>query len=160
MKVADNKVVTIDYTLKDDQDSVIDTSAGHEPLSYIQGAGNLIPGLEKALVGKAPGDSVQVSIPPDEAYGDRDESLVQAIPRSRFERTEEIEVGMQFQTEGQAGAQLVTVVSVDGDDIAVDANHPLAGMTLNFDVKVVDVRDATQEEISHGHVHGPGGHHH
>jgi FKBP-type peptidyl-prolyl cis-trans isomerase SlyD len=160
MKIAKNKVVTIDYTLKDDQNSVIDTSEGQEPLSYIHGAGNLIPGLEKALSGKEPGDALQVSVAPDEAYGTRDEALVQAIPRTRFERADEIEVGMQFQTGSDSGSQVVTVVGVDGDNISIDGNHPLAGMTLNFDVKIVDVRDATPDEITHGHVHGPGGHQH
>lgn len=160
MQIATNTVVTIDYTLKDDAQSVLDTSEGQEPLSYIHGIGNLIPGLEKALAGKSEGDRVQVTVPPEEAYGDRDEALLQAIPRERFERANEIEVGMQFHTQSDDGMQVVTVVGVDGDNITIDGNHPLAGKTLHFDVEIVGVREASAEEISHGHVHGPGGHHH
>ncbi len=160
MQIATNTVVTIDYTLKDDDQSVLDTSQGQEPLSYIHGIGNLIPGLEKALAGKSEGDRVQVTIPPEEAYGKRDEDLLQAIPRERFERANEIEVGMQFHTQSDEGMQVVTVVGVDGDNITIDGNHPLAGKTLHFDVEIVGVREASAEEISHGHAHGPGGHHH
>jgi FKBP-type peptidyl-prolyl cis-trans isomerase SlyD len=160
MQIATNTVVTIDYTLKDDDQSVLDTSQGQEPLSYIHGIGNLIPGLEKALAGKSEGDRVQVTIPPDDAYGERDEDLLQAIPRERFERANEIEVGMQFHTQSDEGMQVVTVVGVDGDNITIDGNHPLAGKTLHFDVQIVGVREASAEEISHGHVHGEGGHHH
>lgn len=160
MQIATNTVVTIDYTLKDDDQSVLDTSQGQEPLSYIHGIGNLIPGLEKALAGKSEGDRVQVTIPPDDAYGERDEDLLQAIPRERFERANEIEVGMQFHTQSDQGMQVVTVVDVDGDNITIDGNHPLAGKTLHFDVQIVGVREASAEEISHGHVHGAGGHHH
>lgn len=160
MQIAKHKVATIDYTLTDANNSVIDTSEGGEPLSYIHGIGNIIPGLEAALAGKNPGDSIQVSIPPGDAYGERDDSLTQAVPRERFESPESIEVGMQFHTEGDAGPMVVTVVDVSNESITVDANHPLAGMTLNFAVTVREVRDATEEELSHGHVHGPGGHHH
>jgi FKBP-type peptidyl-prolyl cis-trans isomerase SlyD len=160
MQIATNTVVTIDYTLKDDDQSVLDTSQGQEPLSYIHGIGNLIPGLEKALAGKSEGDRVQVTIAPDDAYGERDEDLLQAIPRERFERANEIEVGMQFHTQSDEGMQVVTVVGVDGDNITIDGNHPLAGKTLHFDVQIVGVREASADEISHGHVHGEGGHHH
>lgn len=160
MKIAKHKVATIDYTLTDEQKNVLDTSDGTEPLTYLHGAGNLIPGLEKALSGKGPGESLSVSVPPDEAYGERDESLFQTVPLDRFESPDEVKVGMRFQAESSAGPQVVTVVDVSDNQVTIDGNHPLAGMTLNFDVKVVDVRDATQEEISHGHVHGPGGHHH
>ncbi len=160
MQIATNTVVTIDYTLKDDDQSVLDTSQGQEPLSYIHGIGNLIPGLEKALAGKSEGDRVQVTISPDDAYGERDEDLLQAIPRERFERANEIEVGMQFHTQSDEGMQVVTVVGVDGESITIDGNHPLAGKTLHFDVQIVGVREASAEEISHGHVHGAGGHQH
>lgn len=160
MQIANNTVVTIDYTLKDDDQSVLDTSQGQEPLSYIHGIGNLIPGLEKALAGKSEGDRMEVTIAPDEAYGERDDELLQAIPRERFERADEIQVGMQFHTQSDEGMQVVTVVDVDGDNITIDGNHPLAGKTLHFDVRIVGVREASAEEISHGHAHGPGGHHH
>lgn len=160
MQIAKHKVVTIDYTLTDQHGSVIDSSRGDEPLAYIQGTGNIIPGLENALEGKAAGDAVSVSIPPEEGYGPRQDELRQAVPRERFDTEEQIEVGMRFQTMSEQGMQVVTVVAVDADHVTIDANHPLAGETLNFDVTIVEVRDATEEELEHGHVHGPGGHHH
>lgn len=161
MQVAKHKVVTIDYTVKDTAGDVIDSSDGGEPLAYIHGTGNLIPGLESALEGKSEGDSVNASIPPEQAYGERDEDLVQAVPRELFQTGEqELHPGMRFQAQSDEGPQVVTVVEVGDEEVTVDANHPLAGATLNFDVTVVGVRDATSEELDHGHVHGPGGHHH
>lgn len=160
MQISKHKVATIDYTLTDKSSTVIDSSDGGEPLSYIHGIGNIIPGLEAALAGKNPGDTLKVSIPPADAYGERDPSLTQTVSRDRFESAEDIRVGMQFQAESEAGPMVVTVVDITDENVVVDGNHPLAGMTLNFDVKVLDVRDATEEELNHGHVHGPGGHHH
>lgn len=159
MQISKHKVVTMDYTLRDTEGTVIDSSEGQEPLAYIHGTGNIIPGLEQALEGKQAGDSLSVSIAPDEAYGDRDESLLQVVPRNLFD-VPDVESGMQFQTQSESGPQIVTVVAVTEEEVTVDANHPLAGITLNFDVEVVDVRDATEDELSHGHVHGPGGHQH
>jgi len=161
MQIATNSVVLIDYTLTNDQGNVIDTSSGREPLAYLQGHQNIIPGLESALEGKSAGDRVQVSIAPAEGYGERDESLSQAVPRQMFEDADQITVGMQFHTQTEQGhQQVVTVTAVDAEHVTVDANHPLAGETLNFDVTVVEVREALPEELAHGHVHGPGGHHH
>jgi len=159
MRIAKHKVVSIDYTLTDD-DKIIDTSKGSEPLTYIHGTGNLIPGLEKALAGKAPGDALEVTIPPEEGYGAHDESLLEVLPRSKFTAEQEVQVGMQFYAEGGSDVQVITVVGVEGDSVTIDGNHPLAGRTLNFAVKVVDVRNATPEEVIHGHVHGPNGHDH
>jgi FKBP-type peptidyl-prolyl cis-trans isomerase SlyD len=159
MQVADQKIVSIDYTLTNDDGEVLDSSQGREPLHYLHGAGNIIPGLERALTGKSPGDAVQAKIPPTEAYGEKDPQLVQAVPRDRFP-AKDVTVGMQFQAQGGGQTRIVTVVAIDPQNVTIDANHPLAGQTLNFDVKVVDVRDATSEELSHGHVHGPGGHQH
>lgn len=159
MQISKHKVVTMDYTLSDDNGTVIDSSRESEPLSYIQGTGNIIPGLETALEGKAAGDKVNVSIDPADGYGERDESLLQVVPRNLF-NVDSVEVGMFFETQSQAGAQVVTVVGVTDEEVTVDANHPLAGKTLNFDVDVVEVRDASEEELEHGHVHGPGGHEH
>ena len=159
-EVAKDKIVSIDYTLTGDNGQVLDTSQGREPLAYLHGAGNIIPGLESALEGKSEGEQVNVSIPPDQAYGQRDERMVQAVPRTAFQGVADIKPGMQFQAQTNAGARLITVVGVEGDQVTIDANHPLAGATLNFDVKVVNVRDATEQEKSHGHVHGPGGHQH
>ena len=160
MNIAKDKVVSIDYTLTDDAGKVLDSSSGREPLAYLHGAGNIIPGLENALDGKTQGDQLNVSIKPGDAYGERDDRMVQAVPRSSFGGVENVEPGMQFQANTQAGPRLVTVVGVTPEQVTVDANHPLAGQTLNFDVKVVGIRDATQEELSHGHAHGAGGHQH
>ena len=161
MQISSQKVATIDYTLTDDQGTELDSSKDGEPLAYIQGIGNLIPGLEDALEGKSTGDELSVSIQPEEAYGKRDEELLQAVPRAHFDGDDELQMGMQFRASSEDGDErVVTVVEVGDDQVTVDGNHPLAGQILNFEVKVVEVRDATQEELDHGHVHGPGGHHH
>ncbi len=152
--VGDNSVVSIHYTLTSDAGEVIDSSEGAEPLRYLHGAGNIIPGLERALVGKATGSSMQVSIAPEDGYGEPQPELVQQIPVSAFEGVDAIEPGMAFQAEdAQGNARRVVVRSVDDDQVVIDGNHPLAGVQLNFDVQVVDVRDATPDEIAHGHVH-------
>lgn len=153
MQVSENKVVSIHYTLRNDAGEVIDSSAGRAPLRYLHGVGNIIPGLEKALEGKTSGDRVDVNIAPEEAYGERDESLVQVVPRSAFEGVEEIEPGMQFQAQTPAGRQILTVVEVQDDRVVVDGNHPLAGETLHFSVEITEVREATEEELAHGHAH-------
>jgi FKBP-type peptidyl-prolyl cis-trans isomerase SlyD len=159
MQIANQAVVTIDYTLTDDQGAVLDSSNGEEPLTYIHGSGSIIPGLENALAGRAAGDALKVTVAPVDGYGERDEELVQAVPRNRFPAAS-IEVGMRFHAQGSDGSQVVTVVAVDDANVTVDANHPLAGMTLAFDVKVLEVRTATADELEHGHVHGKGGHEH
>lgn len=160
MKIAARTVALIDYTLTDAEGTVIDSSEGQEPLAYLHGAGNIIPGLEKALEGKEAGDVLKVTVPAAEAYGERDDQALEVIQRNQVQMDEEIQVGMQLHAHGPHGAQILTVVEVDGDEITLDANHPLAGMDLTFDVKVVVVRDATVEELAHGHVHGADGHEH
>lgn len=157
MQIGKNAVVAINYTLKDGDGQVIDTSEGRGPLAYLHGAGNIIPGLEKALEGKGEGENVQVTVSPEEGYGQRDESLIQAVPKKLFAETAEPQPGMQFQAQGPQGAQVLTVMKVEGDKVTVDANHPLAGRELNFDVAVVNVREATDEEKEHGHPHQEGG---
>jgi FKBP-type peptidyl-prolyl cis-trans isomerase SlyD len=162
MQVANNAVVTIDYTLKNDAGHVIDSSQseGRQPLPYVHGMGGLIPGLEKALAGKNPGDSLHVTIAPEDAYGKRDEKLVNSVPKSAFGNNPII-VGAQFRSQDKQGrSHVITVTKIEADTVTVDANHPLAGATLHFDVTIKDVREATPEELAHGHVHGPGGHHH
>jgi FKBP-type peptidyl-prolyl cis-trans isomerase SlyD len=160
MQIEKNTVATIDYTLTDPNGQVIDSSKGREPLAYLHGASNIVPGLESALEGKAVGETVNVTVPPEQGYGQRDPNLVQPVPRSNFQGINEIKPGMQFQAQTPEGARVVTVVDVDPQNVTVDANHPLAGMPLKFDVTVKDVRPATPEEVTHGHAHGPNGHQH
>ncbi len=160
MQITAKKVVTIDYTLTDEQGQVIDSSQGRDPLAYLHGFSNIIPGLESALEGRTSGDALNVQVAPNEAYGERDDALIQSVSRDLFEDANELEVGMRFQSVSEEGVRLVTVVDVTDDTVTVDANHPLAGVTLNFDVTVVGVRDASDEELEHGHVHGPEGHNH
>lgn len=160
MNIAKNNVVSIHYTLTNDSGETLDSSAGRSPLAYIQGIGQLIPGLESALEGKTTGHKAKVKIAPKDAYGERNDAMIQSVSKSQIEGTSEIQIGMQFETEGPQGPMLLTVVEVKGDEVVLDGNHPLAGVTLNFDVEVVGVRAATKEEIDHGHVHGEGGHHH
>jgi FKBP-type peptidyl-prolyl cis-trans isomerase SlyD len=160
MKIAHEKVVSIHYTLTNSEGTVLDSSSGGDPLAYLHGFGNIIPGLENALEGKASGDKLSVTVEPGEGYGERDERLVQAVPRTAFKGVTELAPGMQFQAQGPEGTRLVVVTEVAEDVVTVDANHPLAGQTLHFEVEVSAVREATREELEHGHVHGPGGHHH
>ena len=160
MKIAEKHVVTLNYTLKDNDDNIIDKSDDGS-FCYLHGANNIIPGLENALTGKSSGDEISVSVAPDEGYGPRDDTRIQEVPRDAFPPEISIEPGMQFNAQGPEGqAVVVTIAKVDGDSITVDGNHPLAGVTLNFDVTITDIRDASAEELEHGHVHGPGGHHH
>ncbi len=161
MLIAANKAVSIDYTLTNDAGEVIDSSAGGAPLAYLQGAGNIIVGLEKALEGKQAGDELTVSVEPQEAYGEYSAELVATLGRDMFEGVDEMEVGMQFHASApDGGMQIVTVRAIEGDDVIVDGNHPLAGQRLTFAVKIVNVRDASAEELAHGHIHGEGGHQH
>jgi FKBP-type peptidyl-prolyl cis-trans isomerase SlyD len=160
MQVATDTVVTIHYTLKDDSGAVIDSSSGGEPLAYIQGHGNLVPGLEKALEGKEDGAQVAVTLAPADGYGSRDAALVRRVPRRSLQGSGEIRQGMQFQARTEEGMRLFTVTGVVGDMVTLDGNHPLADRTLHFEVQVVSVRAASAEELEHGHVHGAGGHHH
>lgn len=157
MKIEKNQVVAINYTLKNDAGEVLDSSEGQDPLYYIQGIGNIIPGLENALEGKVKGDKLNVVIEAKDAYGEINEDLVQAVPREQFGDSNDIEVGMQFEVQTQMGPLVVTVEAVEADEIVVNGNHPLAGVRLHFDVEVHAIRAATSEELDHGHVHGHGG---
>jgi len=156
MQIAKHKVASIHYTLKDNEGKILDTSDGREPLTYIHGAGNLIPGMEEGLEGKTKGDKINLKVAPEKGYGIKNEALLQKVPRESF-GGQPVNVGMQFQTHR---GEVVTVTHVGLDQITLDANHPLAGVELNFAVEVIDVRNATDDELAHGHVHGPGGHHH
>ena len=161
MLIANQHVVAIDYTLSNDAGEVIDSSQGAEPLVYLHGAGNIIAGLENALAGKAVGDELDVSIEPEDAYGEYSAELITNLGREMFEGVDELEVGMQFHASApDGGMQIVTIRDIEGDQVTIDGNHPLAGQQLNFKVKVVSVRAASEEELAHGHVHGEGGHQH
>jgi len=160
MQIAHQKVVSIHYTLTNVDGDIIDSSEGSEPLSYLHGFGNIIPGLENALTGRKAGDRFTVSVAPAEGYGERDDGMIQSVPRNAFQGVDEIQPGMQFQAQSPEGMQLVTVIGVEKDEVILDGNHPMAGLTLNFAVEITAVRDATHEELDHGHIHGPGGHHH
>jgi FKBP-type peptidyl-prolyl cis-trans isomerase SlyD len=159
MNITTHTVVSFEHTIKDDQGAVLETSVGKTPLVYLQGAGNFLPALEEALEGKQVGDQVQAVLPPDRAHGIRDEKLVRKI-QTRKLSDKRVTVGGRYQIELEGKRRVVTVLAVQGDYANIDGNHPLAGMTLHFDVKIVDVRSATAEEIAHGHVHGAGGHAH
>ena len=157
MQIGENSVVSIHYTLKDEDGQVLDTSDGRQPLDYIHGAGQIIPGLEQELEGKSAGDEFSVVIEPDQGYGSRDESLVHEVPKSEFEKPHEIEVGMQFRVGAEGGNLIMVVAGVGDDTVTLDGNHPLAGVSLAFDVSVEGVREATEDEIrASRHIHGSG----
>jgi len=159
MQIGPKTVATIEYTLKNDKGEVLDTSDGREPLSYVHGAGNIIPGLERVLDGKSADDKVEVTVAPADGYGERDERMVQNMPVRKLP-DKKVTVGSRYRVMTDQGPRFLLVKSLRGDYATVDANHPLAGLTLTFQVKVVSVREATEEEQAHGHVHGPGGHDH
>ncbi len=159
MQIADNTAVSIHYTLTNDQGEVLDSSDGGDALVYLHGSGNIISGLEAALIGKKVGDKLNVRIEPQDAYGVVSDDMVQVISKDMFEGVDHIEVGMQFHADVSHGPGIVTVVNIDGDNVTIDGNHPLAGEALTFDVEIVEVRAATKEELDHGHVHGAGCHH-
>ena len=157
MKVGKNKVVSIHYTLKSEAGELLDTSEGKSPLPYIHGTGQLIPGLEKELEGKGKGDELNVVIPPADAYGDYNTEQVFVVGKDGFQGDEELTVGLQVQIDTGNGQAIGVVTKIEDENVTLDLNHPLAGATLHFEVKIEDVRDATPEEIDHGHSHGEGG---
>lgn len=159
MTIKKDSAVTFHYALKDDAGAVIDSSQSGEPLAYLHGHGNLVVGLERKLEGKNSGDRLSVKVPPGEGYGEYSKSLVQKVPRRSLKGIARITVGMRLHTQTEQGPRAVTVTHVAGDMVTIDANHPLAGKNLNFEIEINDVRAATEEELAHGHVHGPGGHH-
>lgn len=159
MKVTTNSVVSIHYTLTNNEGTVLDSSSGREPLVYLQGHGQLIPGMEEGLDGKTKGEKLNLKISPEKGYGVHDANLVQQVPVSAF-GGQDVTPGMQFEAGSDVQRFIVTVKEVNNEMVTVDGNHPLAGVELNFDVELLDVREATVDEIAHGHVHGEGGHHH
>lgn len=156
MKIAQQKVVKLHYSVMDKDNNAIDSSFDNEPLEFIVGSGFLIPGLEDALIDKQAGDTFTVEVAAKDGYGERHDGLMQAVPKSMFEGMD-IEVGMQFRATTDEGEQTVVIIDIQDEDVVVDGNHPLSGIDLTFDVEVLEVRDATEEELAHGHVHGAGG---
>lgn len=160
MTIENDKVVLMNYTLTNEKNDVIDTSDGREPLAYIQGYQNIIPGLEKEMAGKKVGDKFKAVVQPEEGYGKFNPALLQELEKSIFQGVDKIEVGMQFQTQLEDGPIIMSVTKVEGEKVTVDGNHPLADQVLTFDVEVMEIREATAEELEHKHVHGVGGHQH
>ncbi|MFV0336801.1 MAG: peptidylprolyl isomerase [Chthoniobacterales bacterium] len=165
MKITSGKVVSIDYTLTDDEKNTIDSSKGGEALAYLHGSGQIIKGLEKALEGRSEGDTFKVRIAPEDGYGMHDPGKTAQVPREQLKDIPNLEVGMQLQASGDPsghghGVQILQVTKIEDDKVTLDANHPLAGKNLNFDIEIKTIREASEEEIALGHVHGPGGHHH
>jgi len=156
MQIAKDKVVSIHYTLKNDAGSVIDSSEGADPLVYLHGAQNIIPGLEQALEGKVTDDALEVSIEAVDAYGEYNKTLRQVVPSNMFEGVDKLEAGMEFQAQTEQGMQVIRIAEVNGDEITIDGNHPLAGERLHFDVSVDAIRDASADELEHGHIHTEG----
>lgn len=157
MKITKNSVVKLHYAVSDSEGTLIDSSYDNEPLAVIQGTGFLIPGLEDALDGRENGDKFEVDIKAENAYGERFDGYVQTVPREVMQGIDDLQVGMQLRAATEQGEQTVIVIDVTDEEITVDGNHPLAGIDLSFDVEILEVREATEEEITHGHVHGEGG---
>lgn len=160
MQIANNTAVSIHYTLTNDLGEKIDSTIDGDPLDYLHGKGNIIPGLETALTGKVVGDKFNIRIEAADAYGELSDDMIQVVSRDMFDGIDKVEVGMQFHAAVNSGTGIITVVKVDGDDITIDGNHPMAGQALNFAVEIMAVRPATKDEIQHGHIHGAGCHHH
>lgn len=159
MTIAADSVVAIHYKLSDERGVILDASPPDQPLQYLHGAGNIIAGLERALTGRTAGEQFTAVVPPEEAYGERVEEMVQQVPRDMFREDQDVEVGMRFSGTTPEGELTVVVTEVEGDQVTLDGNHPLAGKTLHFEVTVDTVREATDEELRHAHVHGPDGSH-
>jgi FKBP-type peptidyl-prolyl cis-trans isomerase SlyD len=160
MLIAENCVVSIYYELTNDAGEVLDASTDGEPLTYLHGAHNIIPGLENQLLGKKAGDQLKVTVQPQDGYGEHSPNLVQEVPRNAFPEPDSLEVGMRFNAQSENGVMSVVISQTGADTVTVDANHPLAGQVLHFAVTIDEVRAASAEELAHGHVHGPHGHHH
>ena len=159
MQIGPNSVVSIHYELSNDAGEILDASAEGEPLVYLHGAHNIIPGLEKELVGKKVGDALKVKVQPEDGYGTQQAELIQQVPRNAFPDSDNLTIGMRFTAESDNGHISVVITELTDELATVDGNHPLAGVVLNFDVSIADIREATDEEISHGHVHTHGHHH-
>lgn len=160
MKVEDKKVVAIEYTLKNPSGEVLDSNKGGELLYFIQGEGNIVPGLEKQMAGKSIGDSFEALVKAADGYGEYDDEKIRRIPRAQLKHLKGLREGMALQMRGPEGVEMITVTSISETEVVADGNHPLAGQDLHFQIRVGEIREATKDELAHGHAHGPGGHHH
>lgn len=156
MKIKNNSVVVMHYAVSDSEGTLIDSSYDHKPMTIIQGTGYLIEGLEDALIDHQTGDKFEVAVNAAQAYGDRHDEYVQTVPKELLQGVEELTVGTQLRATTDDGEQTVIVIDVTDDEVTVDGNHPLAGLDLNFDVEILEVREATEEELAHGHIHSEG----
>lgn len=159
MEITENKVVLFEYILSDSNGEQLDASEG-QPLAYLHGHSNIIPGLESQMLGKKIGDKFTANVAAADAYGETQPELIQTVPSDMFQSVEKLELGMRFEAQSEYGTHSVEITEIQGEKVTVDGNHPLAGVDLSFDVEITDIREATQEEIEHGHAHGPGGHQH
>ena len=159
MQITDKLAVSIHYILTNTSGEQLDNSRDEDPMVYLHGFGQIIPGLESALSGKIVGDKFVVTVPAADAYGERRDDMLQVVPMTMFEDVGKVEEGMQFHADASQGVSVVTVTKVDGEDVTIDGNHPLAGEELTFDVEVMDIRPATEDELSHQHIHGEGCNH-
>jgi len=157
MQINNKLVGIIHYTLSDDDGQVIDSSAGEAPLEYLHGFQNLVPGLEAELEGKKVGDKFKTIVSPEQGYGEVNPELIQELPIASFGGVEKVEVGMEFHAETKDGMQTVEVIAVEDDTVTINGNHPLAGLNLNFEVEVVGIREASSDELDHGHIHSAEG---
>lgn len=155
--ITKDTAVKFNYILKDDEGNTLDQSPEGQPLAYLHGHSNIIPGLEQQLEGKSAGEKVNAVVEPVDGYGEYQEQAIQHVPRDNFQGVDDIQPGMQFQSQAGEQVMLVTVTDVNDEEVTVDANHPLAGKRLTFDVEIQEVRAATEDELGHGHVHGAGG---
>lgn len=153
MEIQKGRVVGMHYTLRDEEGEIIDTSQGREPLVFLQGFGNIIPGLESELEGKKLGDALDVVVEPENGYGLKHEQLIQQVPRAAFEGVDELQIGMQFQAQTEQGPVPIRIVAIEGDEVTIDGNHELAGVRLHFSVSIESIREASEEELAHGHAH-------
>jgi len=156
MKITNNSVVVMHYAVSDSEGTLIDSSYDHKPMAIIQGTGYLIPGLEDALIDHQVGDKFEVAVTAEQAYGDRHDEYVQTVPKELLQGVEDLDVGTQLRASTDDGEQTVIVIDVTDDEVTVDGNHPLAGIDLSFDVEILEVREATEEELEHGHIHAEG----
>ena len=160
MKIEDKKVVAIEYTLKNASGEVLDSNQGEELLYFIQGEGNIVPGLEKQMAGKSTGDKFETLVKAADGYGIYDDEKIRRIPRAQMKHLKGLKEGMSLQMRGPEGVEMLTVTKVNEEEVVADGNHPLAGQDLHFQIRIGEIRDATKDELAHGHAHGPGGHHH